>query len=109
MRIPIFTFCLLVAAAVHAGPPTREEAVALLKPYAGTAVSGVDCSTLHGKVMCGYQGWFTAPGDGSQRGWSHYGPGERFGLGHCSIDLWPDMSELDDDEKFASPFREADG
>jgi hypothetical protein len=66
-------------------------------------------TTLTGKVMCGYQGWFTAPGDGSQRGWTHYGPGDRFGPGHCSIDLWPDVGELDDDEKFSTPFRHADG
>jgi hypothetical protein len=59
--------------------------------------------------MCGYQGWFTAPGDGSERGWTHYSRGGRFEPGRCSIDLWPDVSELGDDEKFATPFRHADG
>ncbi len=104
----IFGCSLLLAVAIHVSPPTREEAISLLKPYSGPAAAGVNCSTLQGKIMCGYQGWFTTPGDGSQRGWSHYGPGERFGPGHCSIDLWPDVSQLDDDEKFASPFHKAD-
>lgn len=89
--------------------PNPDEAAARMQPYAGIAVAGVDTSTLIGKVMCGYQGWFTAPGDGSQRGWTHYGRGRRFEPGACTIDLWPDVSELDDDEKFPTAFRHADG
>ncbi len=62
--------------------------------------------TLTGKVMCGYQGWFAAPGDGMGIGWGHYTftPG-----GTCTIDLWPDVRELDKDELFESPLRLADG
>ncbi len=51
----------------------------------------VDPSTLTGKVMCGYQGWFHAEGDGAGLGWVHYGRGEPR-PGRCSIDFWPDMS-----------------
>jgi hypothetical protein len=79
-----------------------------MQPYRGEAVQGVDVSTLTGKVMCGYQGWFNAPGDGSGRGWVHYGRG-RFEPGQCTIDLWPDTSDLDNDETFATSFRYADG
>lgn len=91
-----------------AASPSREEALARMQPYQGEAVQGVDVSTLSGKVMCGYQGWFNAPGDGSGRGWVHYGRG-RFEPGQSTIDLWPDISDLDDDEKFATSFRHADG
>jgi hypothetical protein len=69
----------------------------------------VDNSTLTGKVMCGYQGWFTCEGDGAGRGWFHYGKGGTFGPGSCTIDLWPDVSELAPDEKYATAFRHADG
>ncbi len=69
----------------------------------------VDPSTLSGKVMCGYQGWFTCEGDGSNRGWFHYGKRGGFKPGQCNIDLWPDMSELDNDEKYPTSFQHADG
>lgn len=69
----------------------------------------VDPSSLHGKIMCGYQGWFDSPGDGSERGWVHWGKSGRFEPGYCSVDMWPDMSEYDDDEKFATGFQYADG
>jgi hypothetical protein len=62
--------------------------------------------SLFGTVMCGYQGWFTAPGDASDMGWRHYGfekPGQ------CHIDLWPDVSEFDADELFDTPLKFTDG
>lgn len=90
-------------------PATREEAMARLQPYSGPSVAGVDPRSMIGKVLCGYQGWFTAPGDGAGRDWTHYGRRGRFEPGYCTIDLWPDVSELDEDEKFATPFRHADG
>ncbi len=69
-----------------------------------TLQAGTD--TLFGTVMCGYQGWFTTPQDGYKLGWRHYGfekPGQ------CHIDLWPDVSELDADERIDTPLKFADG
>lgn len=86
-----------------------QEVFLLMRPYVGPHNPGVDTSTLSGKVMCGYQGWFAAEGDGSGRGWVHFGPGQGFGPGRCTIDLWPDMSEMDPDEKYPTPFKHADG
>jgi hypothetical protein len=92
------------------GPsPNRDEVIAKMRPYDGPSSKGVDCSTLTGKVMCGYQGWYATPGDGSGRGWRHYTSRGRFTPGHCGIDLWPDVSELEGDEKYATPFRQQDG
>ena len=63
--------------------------------------------------MCGYQGWFTCPGDGTQKGWCHWGNTVKgnytFEPGACSIDLWPDMSEFDEDEKYNTDFMYPDG
>jgi hypothetical protein len=52
--------------------------------------------TLHGKIMCGYQGWFNCPDDGAARGWVHWGKSGGFEPGKCSVDMWPDMREYPD-------------
>ena len=95
----------LFGAALHA-----EEKLTPLRPYEGPVVKGVDTSTLTGKVMCGYQGWFNAEGDGAQLGWRHWTthakpPTEE----SIRVDLWPDLTELAPDERFPTALRHADG
>lgn len=95
-------------------PPMRDEVLAAMRPYeppqdAQRPADAVDRATLAGKIMAGYQGWFTAEGDGSGLGWRHYPRQGEFRPGRCSIDLWPDTAELDPDEKFVTPFVHADG
>ena len=68
----------------------------------------VDSSTLRGKVMCGYQGWFNCQGDGAELGWKHWGRGA-CEPGNVTVDLWPDVSEMDADELYATGFKLADG
>jgi hypothetical protein len=96
-------------APVQTSDPGRDEVIAAMRPYDGPSARGVDRSTLAGKVLCGYQGWFTAPGDGSGRGWRHYPARGQFKPGSCGIDLWPDVSELGEGEKYPTPFRHRDG
>ncbi|HEV3342115.1 MAG TPA: glycoside hydrolase family 71/99-like protein [Pirellulales bacterium] len=96
----------LLAAAAE---PTRDEVVAAMAPYTGGSRLSENPSTLTGKVMCGYQGWFAAEGDPSGRGWRHYPYHGRFQPGSCGIDLWPEVSELDADEKYPTAFRQNDG
>ena len=91
--------------------PTREEVLAeTLRPYGGPVVKGVDTSTLTNKIMVGYQGWFNAPDDGAGRGWVHWTKksGE-FAPGNAKVDLWPDVSELASDERFATGFKLSNG
>lgn len=65
---------------------------------------------LTGKTVCGYQGWFNARGDGMGLGFRHYdAAGHGFKPGHCTIDLWPDVSELDADERYDTAFRHKNG
>ncbi|WP_010136349.1 glycoside hydrolase family 71/99-like protein [Ochrovirga pacifica] len=46
-----------------------------------------------GLVMAGYQGWFRAKGDPVNKGWGHYGNGNKFNADNNTIDIWPDVSE----------------
>jgi hypothetical protein len=94
---------------MHGGVTRQEVIERTLRAFEGDSEPGVDVTTLNGKVMCGYQGWFTCPGDGSGRRWYHWRKGHRFEPGACTIDLWPDVSELDSDERFATDFRLPDG
>lgn len=97
---------VLTATAVE---PTRNEALAVLKPYERTTAPGIDRTTLTGKVVAGYQGWFNTPTDGAGLGWKHYGRRGEFRPGRANIDLWPDVSELAAEEKYDTAFRYADG
>ena len=83
----------------------------VLRPYSGPSVAGVDTTTLTGKVMCGYQGWFNCEGDGADLGWTHWARNRRklFAPGNITVDLWPDMTELGPDERFVTGFHHADG
>jgi hypothetical protein len=84
---------------------TLDEA---LSPYAGPIVKAADNTTIHGKVMCGYQGWFLAKGDGYEPGFVHWGGVDREPP-RASVDLWPDLTEYDADETFPTNFRYPDG
>ena len=84
--------------------------VLLLTSCVSPTPSRVDSSTLTGKVMCGYQGWFNAEGDGANRGYNHWARGgARPGPGRVTVDLWPDLSEYGPDERFPTDFVHADG
>lgn len=102
---------LFVSIVAAAPPPSREEVLnETLVAYNGPSEKGVDTSTLTGKVMCGYQGWFSAEGDGADRGWVHWTKGRGpLEPGKAKIDLWPDVSELAPDERFATGFQHPDG
>jgi hypothetical protein len=94
---------------MRAGVSRDEVLTRTLRPFDGASSSGVSRDTLLGKVMCGYQGWFTCPGDGADRGWHHWNKNGAFEPGRCKIDLWPDTSEFDADERFDTKFVLADG
>jgi hypothetical protein len=75
-----------------------------ITPYSGPRYTGdhlVDATTLNGKVICGYQGWFGAAGDPAGKGWIHYTRQSDFS--DPSVDMWPDMLEYSEIEKYPVP------
>ena len=93
-RSSMAALALLVSLASHASaadPPGDEPWVG---PYTGPTRSDIDATTLDGKVLCGYQGWFNTPCDGMAFGFTHWGQGlDRPSGGHFTVDMWPDVSE----------------
>jgi len=70
----------------------------------------VDPSTLTGKLLMGYQGWHSAPGDGSaQNSWVHWFRNNTPAATNATFDFWPDTSELDADELFSTSMTYSNG
>jgi len=85
---------------------TRWGRILLLGALAcacATAADVVDASTVQGKVLMGYQGWFDCPGDGAPgnnwRTWSRGVPA----ADTLTIDIYPDLRELGADERCRVP------
>jgi hypothetical protein len=97
LSLPIIALCLLSLLLLGSGHALAEHQRESTKPE------------LQGRVVTGYQGWFRAPGDGTEMGWVHWGPRKRFDLRQSSIEYWPDMSETTPGERFATAYRHADG
>lgn len=75
------------------------------------AAADIDATTLHNKVLCGYQGWFRCPGDPADEGWVHWSRDRaKINPETLTFEMWPDVSELSDDEKYPAPgFTDPDG
>lgn len=72
--------------------------------------SGVDASTMNRKLLMGYQGWHSAPGDGSaQNSWVHWFRNNTPTAANATFDFWPDTAELEVDELFSTSMTHADG
>ncbi|MEX0988377.1 MAG: glycoside hydrolase family 71/99-like protein, partial [Bacteroidales bacterium] len=65
-------------------------------------------TTLDGKVMFGYQGWFSHPDDGSELAqWRHWGTMQDANT--LQVEMYPDMEEHEADEKYMTGLTFADG
>jgi hypothetical protein len=98
-------------AGCHATPrlpraPTTASPAATATAVAAATPGTVDPTTLDRKLMFGYQGWFGCPGDGSPLGaWEHwFVRGRPASAATLRVDMWPDVSELDADERCVTPF-----
>lgn len=98
LSLSLLLLLLIGPARAGEAPADRNADRPWLGPYVGpTSRDAVDATTLDGRVLCGYQGWFNTPGDGTNFGFGHWGQGlERGdGTGRFVVDMWPDVSEYD--------------
>src|SRR5689334_9756150 len=113
-RVLHCSFWLIVITAFFAScsKPGGEQTPPVIEPGVKEAVydeSGCLYTSYKNLVMAGYQGWFAASGDASERGWYHYQNGQCGGFfpGCAAVDFWPDMNEYT--KRYKSPFKFADG
>jgi len=95
--VTLLSLLMLFAASGRAAEPPDEKAdEPWLHPYSGPTRTDIDATTLDGKVLCGYQGWFNTPCDGTRFGFGHWGNGlDRPDGGLFGVDMWPDVAEYD--------------
>jgi hypothetical protein len=75
--------------------------------------STVDPSTMTGKLLMGYQGWFTCPGDGTRISNGYY-TWIRDGFSRVTtesygMEMWADTSELSESERCPTDLKYPDG
>jgi hypothetical protein len=105
-NFPVFLFTFLITVS---GCKKTDEAVKegeKIQPIVYDE-SGCLFTSYEGLVMAGYQGWFTAEGDGADRGWHHYEKSGKFEPGMNTIDFWPDVREYV--KTYKTSFKYTDG
>ncbi len=105
--------CTLAGQTAPASAPATTPTV----PPTGTPTetplphTTVDSSSLSGKVIFGYQGWFGCLNDGSYQNtwvhWFHYNADPS--AANLTVDFWPDVSELSQTELCPTDMRMPDG
>lgn len=98
-------------ASSDAGPrPDGAADTGVVAGDGGAPAAVIDATTMTGKVLFGYQGWFGAQGDGSARdGWRHWSPNVTPAAGNVTFEMWPDLSEWSASELYTTSFTYSDG
>jgi len=105
LATPLALLLAALASLLAISTPARAAAPAAASRPA------VDATTMHRKVLTGYQGWFRCPNDPANEGWRHWSRnGRRIAPETLTIEMWPDMTEYAADERFpADAFTTPDG
>ena len=67
----------------------------------------VDATTLHKKILCGYQGWFRCAGDDGGTGdeWDHWSRdwGSAPTTNDLTFEMWPDLTDYTNHNQYPAP------
>jgi hypothetical protein len=70
----------------------------------------IDPTTITGKLLMGYQGWFGCPNDGSRvNDWLHWLSSAPAVASNIRVDMWPDTSELNATDRCPTQMSRPDG
>jgi hypothetical protein len=111
--VQILTASAILLLALCCSNKGISDSSVLLPPTIVTEIkydeTGCNYTSYNKLVMAGYQGWFAAEGDASDRGWYHFKNNSCGGFlpGCASVDFWPDTKEYT--KKYLSPFSYANG
>ena len=84
--------------------------VGFLLFISGASASAAPHDTLNNQLVVGFQGWFMCPGDGRPGGgWVHWFAGNKPDAAHFRVELMPDTSELQPDERCPTGLTSANG
>src|SRR5258708_1319515 len=83
----------------------------IVNPFTNTPLAHavVDASTMEHKLLMGYQGWFSCPGDGSNTGWFHWFKNDLPTTANFRVDMYPDAGELTPSERCATSMKYPNG
>ncbi|MBW8886434.1 MAG: xylosidase/arabinosidase [Fibrobacteres bacterium] len=68
-------------------------ALAVFIAHPAASAAGVDASSMNGKVLVGYQGWFDCPMGGAGS-WIHWTRGGVPTAANLTVDMYPDLREF---------------
>ncbi len=107
----ILTACGLSSTPVVTGQTgtSTPPAVAPSSTPTPANIAAVDPSTMEHKLLMGYQGWFTCPGDGSSTGWFHWFKDGVPDAAHFRVDMFPDAGELTAGERCPTSLKYPNG
>ncbi len=97
-RIPAFAFTYGLISALAPLRAQGADPVSALPAASASPAATVDPSTLDGKVLFGYQGWFGCPGSWGGN-WSHWGNPPS----GVSVDMYPDLTDFAKSDLCAVP------
>ena len=101
-QIPSLLRWCIVAVTISAGPIGAVAQPAVTNRPDAAAI--IDPTTVRGRVMCGYQGWFRCPSDPANLGWIHWSrQSSRLAPETLSFEMWPDLADYSASERYPAP------
>jgi hypothetical protein len=118
----LFLLAVLITGCTYPGPGAPSAAHQPPAPTTGAPPTSylpilphtvVDASTMTGRLLMGYQGWFTCPGDGNRISNGYYtwirDGFSRVNTDSFAVEMWPDTRELTASERCPTDLKYADG